>query len=163
MPKASIIVPAHNAAATLLATLDCLLNQTYRDFEVILIDDGSTDATRRIAEAYCADPRMRVVRQAKGGAASARNSGLAVARGQYVGFCDADDLWHPQKLATHIAHLDANPDVGISFSATSLIDADDRPLGEFQPPKLENITPSYLFKRNPVSTISTVVARRVAL
>lgn len=163
MPKASIIVPAHNAAATLLATLDSLLNQTFRDFEVILVDDGSTDATRRIAEAYCADPRMRVVRQSRGGAASARNSGLAVARGRYVGFCDADDLWQPEKLATHVAHLDANPDVGISFSAAILIDEDDRPLGEFQHPKLDNISPAHLFKRNPIGTVSTVVARRIAL
>ena len=163
MPKASIIVPAYNASATLLATLDSLLNQTFRDLEIIVVDDGSTDATRRIAEAYCADPRMRVVRQSNAGAASARNTGLAVSRGRYVGFCDADDLWHPQKLATHVAHLDANPDVGVSFSAVSLIDEEDRPLGEFQRPKLENISAAYLFKRNPIGTISTVVARREAL
>ena len=163
MPKASIIVPAYNAAPTLLQTLDSLLNQTFRDFEIILVDDGSTDATRRIAEAYCADPRMRVVRQANRGPAAARNTGIAAARGRYLGFCDADDTWHPQKLATHVEHLDANPDVGLSYSATTIIDEDDRPLGQFQQPKLNNVSPAHLFKRNPVGTVSTVVARREAL
>ena len=163
MPKASIIVPAYNAAATLLQTLDSLLNQTFRDMEIIVVDDGSTDATRRIAEAYCADPRMRVVRQPNRGPAAARNSGIAVARGRYVGFCDADDTWHPQKLAIHVEHLDADPEVGLSYSAATQVDEDDRPLGQFNTPKLRNISAEHLFKRNPVGTVSTVVARREAL
>lgn len=163
MTKVSIIVPAYNAASTLLQTLDSLLNQTYRDYEVVLVDDGSTDATRRLAEAYCANPRMRVVRQSNRGAAAARNTGIAAARGRYIGFCDADDMWHPQKLATHVEHLDANPDIGVSFSATTLVDEEDRPLGQFQRPKLHNISAAHLFKRNPVGTVSTVVARREAL
>ena len=163
MPKASIIVPAFNAAPTLLETLDSLLAQTYHDFEVILVDDGSTDATRRLAEAYCADPRMRVVRQNNRGAAAARNTGIAAARGRYIGFCDADDTWERDKLATHIAHLDANPDIGVSYSAATLIDEAGRPLGEVQRPRRQNVSPSLLFKRNPVGVISTVVARREAL
>ncbi|MGR3803249.1 glycosyltransferase family 2 protein [Marinibacterium profundimaris] len=163
MPKCSIIVPAFNAAPTLLETLDSLLAQTFPDFEVILVDDGSTDATRRLAEAYCADPRMRVVRQINRGAAAARNTGIAAARGRYIGFCDADDAWHPEKLARHVAHLDANPDIGVSFSAAALVDEAGRPLGEVQRPKGQSLSPSLLFKRNPVGVISTVVARREAL
>lgn len=163
MPKVSIIVPAFNAAPTLLQTLDSLLNQTYRDFEILLVDDGSTDATRRLAEAYCADPRMRVVRQSNRGAAGARNTGIAMARGRYIGFCDADDMWHPQKLATHVAHLDTNAAVGVSYSATTMIDEDNRPLGTFERPRLLDISAEHLFRRNPVGTVSSVVARRDAL
>lgn len=163
MPKASIIVPAHNAAATLLGTLESLLGQTYRDFEIIVVDDGSTDATRRIAEAYCADPRVRVVRQKHTGVSAARNTGIDLARGRFIGFCDADDMWLPSKLGTHLAHLDANPDVGFSFSAATLIDGNNTLIGEVRHTKTSDITPTQLFKRNPVGSISTMVARREAL
>ena len=161
-PRASIVVPAYNAAATLGATLQSLLGQSFRDFEIVVVDDGSTDATAAIAEGF-GDPRIRLVRQANRGLAGARNSGIHAARGSYIGFCDADDLWRAQKLAAHVAHLDANPSVGLSYSGSALIDAAGRPLGLAQRPKLAGVTPADIFLRNPVGNGSAPVLRRAAL
>ena len=106
MPYASIVVPAYNAAATLSDTLLSLTSQTYRDIEIVVVDDGSTDSTASVARSFAArDNRIRLVRQANRGLAGARNSGVAAASGEVVGFCDADDLWLPEKMDAHVLHL----------------------------------------------------------
>ena len=163
MPTASIIVPAYNAADTLPETLDSLLAQSFRDFEIIIVDDGSTDATADVAYGYTLDPRVSIVSQANRGLAGARNSGIAAARGLYVGFCDADDLWAPGKLAAHVMHLDMNPDVGLSYSGSALVDGAGRRLGLSQRPRLLGVTAAHIFKRNPVGNGSAPVLRRAAL
>ncbi len=116
MPKASIIVPAFNVSETLPQTLKSLLNQTFEDFEIVVVDDGSSDDTAQITRAFGADTRVKLILQRNRGLAGARNTGIAEARGEYIGFCDADDLWQPKKLANHIAHLENAPEVGLSFS-----------------------------------------------
>lgn len=162
MPKASIIVPAYNAAQTLAETLASISAQSFADFEIIVVDDGSTDNTVRIARDH-GDQRLRVVRQINRGLAGARNTGIAHARGEYIGFCDADDLWMPNKLAAHVAHLDANPLVGLSYAGSALIDAQSRPMGVYQRPRLQDVSPQHVFKRNPVGNGSAAVMRRAAL
>ncbi|KUF12605.1 glycosyltransferase family 2 protein [Pseudoponticoccus marisrubri] len=164
MPFASIVVPAFNAAATLPATLASLSAQSYRDLEIVVVDDGSTDATPRIAAEHATrDPRVRLVQQYNRGLAGARNSGIAAATGAVVGFCDADDLWAPDKLDTHVAHLAAAPLVGISYSGSALIDMEGRRLGHAQSPRLTDVTAAHVFKRNPVGNGSAPVIRRAAL
>ncbi|MFC3613024.1 glycosyltransferase family 2 protein [Lutimaribacter marinistellae] len=163
MPRASIVVPAYNSARTLPATLDALLAQTYRDFEIVVVNDGSTDGTAEVARGYAADPRVRLVEQANRGLAGARNTGIAAASGEFVGFCDADDLWKPTKLAAHVAHLDLSPDVGISFSGSELIDEEGRRMGMAQTPRLWGVTAAHVFKRNPIGNGSAPVIRRAAL
>lgn len=164
MPKASVIVPAYNVAKTISDTLDALLAQTYDDFEIVIVDDGSTDDTQKIAQSYAArDSRVRIVRQTNRGLAGARNTGIVSSFGTYIGFCDSDDLWVPGKLAAHVAHLEAKPDVGLSYSGSALITEDGRPTGLSQSPKLHNITPEHIFKRNPVGNGSAPVFRRAAL
>ena len=106
-PIASIVVPAYNSETTLGETLRSLLAQTFSSFEIVVVDDGSTDGTRAVAAGF-ADPRIQIVSQANRGLAGARNTGIHHARGAYVGFCDADDLWVPEKLERHVAHLEAN-------------------------------------------------------
>lgn len=92
-PKISVIVPVYNKEAYLAQTLDALLRQTLRELEIILIDDGSTDAGGKICDDYAArDSRVRVIHQTNRGVSAARNAGLDIARGEYVGFCDADDV-----------------------------------------------------------------------
>lgn len=164
MPFASIVVPAFNATETLPETLQSLQAQTFRDFEIVVVDDGSTDDTAAMIDQFAAtDPRIRLVQQANRGLAGARNSGIAAARGEVIGFCDADDLWHPAKLSTHIAHFEAEPDVGLSFSGSALIDAQSRPNRHAQRPRLTGITAAHVFKRNPVGNGSAPVFRRAAL
>lgn len=162
MPKATIVVPAYNVATTLRETLESLLAQTFEDFEIIIVDDGSKDATNAIAQSYTGDPRVRVIRQTNRGLAGARNTGIAAARGEYIGFCDADDLWLPEKLATHVEHLEDNQHIGISFSGSTLIDEDSRPIGLSQAPRLTQIHPAHVFRRNPIGNGSSPVIRRAA-
>ncbi|WP_323770017.1 glycosyltransferase family 2 protein [Antarctobacter sp.] len=164
MPFASIVVPAFNATATLRPTLESLLDQSWRELEIVVVDDGSTDETADLAAGFAArDSRIRVVRQANRGLAGARNSGIAAARGEVVGFCDADDLWMPGKLSAHIAHLRAAPQVGLSYSGSALIDTEGRLTGHAQKPRLTGMTAAHVFKRNPVGNGSAPVFRRAAL
>lgn len=163
MPIASIVVPAFNAARTLPETLKSLLSQTFRDYEVIIVNDGSTDNTLEIARGFTDDARVRIVTQPNRGLAGARNAGIAAARGKYVGFCDADDIWMPEKLETHVRHLEQSPDVGLSFSGSQLIDEASRGTGLAQRPKLRNVTTAHVLRRNPVGNGSAAVMSRQAL
>ena len=160
MTFASIIVPAFNVETTLGETLTSLLAQTHPNFEIVVVDDGSTDRTALIAARFAGDPRVRLVRQANRGLAGARNSGIHAARGEVLGFCDADDLWHPEKLARHVAHLAAKPEVGVSYSGSALIDEASRPLRTAQRPRLTGVDASVVFKRNPIGNGSAPVIRR---
>ena len=113
-PKVSIITPAYNAGAFLRETLASASRQTFGDYEHFVVDDGSTDDTVAIAEAYAAaDPRVRVIRQRNLGSAAARNAAIARATGEYFALLDADDLWMPDFLAVQLAILAANPVVDI--------------------------------------------------
>ncbi|WP_170529899.1 glycosyltransferase family 2 protein [Ruegeria arenilitoris] len=163
MPQASIIVPAYNTAATLAETLASLLSQTHDDFEIIIVDDGSQDETPAIACAHATDPKVRVIRQENRGLAGARNTGIAAARGEFVGFCDADDLWLPEKLATHVRHLQAEPDVAISYSGSAMIDEGGRLMRVRQSPRLRDVTAAHVLKRNPIGNGSAAVMRKSAL
>lgn len=160
MTYASIVVPAYNVASTLPETLEALLAQTYEAFEIIVVDDGSTDDTHAIATRYESDPRLRIVRQTNRGLAGARNTGIDAATGDIIGFCDSDDIWVPEKLALHVRHLEENPDVGVSYSGSELIDDDGVPLGLSQTPKLRGVSPADIFKRNPIGNGSAAVIRR---
>ncbi len=163
MTFASVVVPAFNASATLAETLTSLLRQTHPSYEVIIVDDGSTDDTPRIAARFARDRRVRVIRQSNRGLAGARNTGIAAARGAVIGFCDSDDTWRPEKLALHIAHLEANPQVGVSYCGSALMNDAGVLIGQAQRPRLTNIDATLLFKRNPIGNGSAPVLRRAVL
>ncbi len=101
MPNVSVIIPAYNAKGFIADAVRSALDQTYRDLEVIVVDDGSTDGTA--AELAAFGDRIRVLQQANRGVAAARNAGAAVARGAWIAFLDADDLWLPHKLERQLA------------------------------------------------------------
>ena len=103
-----MVVPAYNAAEFLSATLDSVLSQTYREMEIIVVDDGSTDGTAAVAEQYVQrDSRVRLIRQENAGVGAARNAALAVAQGKYVAPIDSDDVWYPEKIAAQVAVMEA--------------------------------------------------------
>lgn len=160
MTLASIIVPAFNVEDTIAQTLQSLISQTHHNFEIIVVDDGSTDASASIAATYLVDPRVRVIRQTNRGLAGARNSGIAASRGTFIAFCDADDLWEPEKLARHVTHLEANPQVGVSYSGSAFIDDDGALTGQAQRPRLHDIEAMHVFRRNPIGNGSAAVIRR---
>jgi glycosyltransferase involved in cell wall biosynthesis len=162
IPLVSVIVPAYNAARFLPESLPSVLAQTWTDFELIVVNDGSTDDTVACVEAFT-DPRIRLVTQANRGLAGARNGGIRVARGTFIALLDADDLWHPEKLARHVAHLQANPAIGVSYSASAFMDDEGRDMHLMQSPKLRDVTPRDVFLRNPVGNGSAPVIRRRVL
>lgn len=121
MPLISVIIPAYNAEKTVQETVESVLNQTFRDFELIVVDDGSKDSTVEII-AKIADRRLRLVTHSHGGANRSRNLGLSQAIGSYVSFLDADDLWTPDKLESQLKALAANPEAAVAYSWTDRID-----------------------------------------
>ena len=115
-PLVSVILPTHDRAATLARAIQSVLQQTFRDFELIVVDDGSTDMTPMLLRRYAADKRVKVLAGAWRGAAVSRNLGLAVARGSYLAFQDSDDEWLPQKLERAIMALrDTGPETGVYY------------------------------------------------
>ena len=123
-PEVSVIIPVYNAANTLRATVASVQEQTLHEWELILVDDGSTDGGFAVAEALMAeDPRIRRIARSNGGPSSARNAGAAAANGRYLAFLDADDHWAPKRLAGLSRFLDERPDVGVAFSRVAFLDA----------------------------------------
>lgn len=107
-PAVSVVVPAYNRAREIVDSLGSILGQSFRGFELIVVDDASTDRTVEVVEAMV-DPRVRLVRhEANRGPGAARNSGVAAARGRYVAFLDSDDRWYRDKLARQIAFLESS-------------------------------------------------------
>jgi hypothetical protein len=120
-PVVSVIVPAFNAKATLAHTIASVQRQTFEDFELIVIDDGSTDGTPEWLR-NIRDDRLRVFSYPNGGLAAARNRGIARARGEFISFIDSDDLWTPDKLAMQLEALRQRPQAAIAYSWTALVD-----------------------------------------
>jgi GT2 family glycosyltransferase len=123
-PLVSIVIPTYNRAHLLGEALDSVFSQTWKQFEAIVVDDGSTDATPEVLYPYVERFGLRVERQANGGPSAARNRGIAAARGKYVAFLDSDDLWLPVKLAVQIPRLEAQPSAVMSYSNFLSFDPD---------------------------------------
>lgn len=121
----SVIVPVYNGARYLSESLDSALAQDYSGLEVVVVDDGSTDDTPAILERYVQrhGGRVRGIRQANRGAAAARNAALLAARGEYIAFLDADDLWAPNKVGIQVRHLERHPDVDLVYSAWTVVES----------------------------------------
>ena len=113
MPRASVIIPAFNAANFILLTLRYALLSSYRDFEIVIVDDGSTDDLLTILQGC--DPRVRVISQPNRGMSAARNLGMEHSDSEYIALLDSDDIWHPEKLTAQVSLMDARRDVGLCF------------------------------------------------
>lgn len=125
-PLVSVVVPAYNAAAFIERTLRSALAQTHSAIEILVVDDGSRDATADIVRQLALeDDRITLIEQANAGVAAARNAGLAQSKGAYVAPLDADDLWHPAKIERQLTRLAARPDAGMVYCWSADIDAHD--------------------------------------
>ena len=114
MPRVSVIIPAYNRADLLPQAIASVLAQTYRDFEVIVVDDGSTDDTAAVAEQF--GRAVRVIRQANAGEGAARNRGIVAATGELIAFLDSDDLWLPTKLARQVDFFKNDLSIGLVYT-----------------------------------------------
>ena len=115
MPNVSVIIPSYNCEAFIAETIDSVLHQTYRDFELIVVDDGSTDRTREIVAAY-GDP-VRLVSQANARVSAARNRGIEETRGAFICLLDHDDYWFPTKLERQLREFEDHPEAGVVCSS----------------------------------------------
>ena len=132
MPNISVIVPAYNCAQYLPEAIKSILGQTYQDFEIIVIDDGSTDHTRAIVEEYQKryPEKIRYIYQENQGLACARNAGLRNARGEYIALLDADDQWLPERLEAGVRALEIDNGIGLVHSDTIIISKEEGPLNK---------------------------------
>jgi glycosyltransferase involved in cell wall biosynthesis len=165
MPRVSVLVPAYNAEAHVSRALDSLVGQSFTDWEAIVADDGSTDATAAVAERHAqADPRIRVVTQRPNrGLAAARNLAARHANGELVALLDSDDAWHPDYLERQVALYDAEPGAGIVCCDADLV-GPDGPLGityaqRFGAPQ-QPVDAATLLRGNPIF-VSALVPRAV--
>lgn len=130
-PRVTVVVPVYNGRAYLGEALDSALAQRYRSFEIVVVNDGSTDGSGELAHAYArrVGARMRVVDQPNQGLPAARNTAICAARGAYFALLDADDVWLPQHLQRAMDTFDTDPDLGLVHSNIRRIDAQGRDLG----------------------------------
>jgi glycosyltransferase involved in cell wall biosynthesis len=161
-PTFSIITPVFNAGVYLVRTVESALRQTCSDFELILVDDGSTDdAVDGVLR--LGDPRIRVLRQANQGGPSAMNSGLEASRGAYIAFLDQDDLWAAEKLARHLETFRRHPEVDLTFTWVACIGELDQRLPLLMSRWRGPITFEELLVENVIGAISNVAIRRAAI
>jgi glycosyltransferase involved in cell wall biosynthesis len=121
MPLISVVIPVYNGEKTIRETLESVLNQTVTDFEIIVINDGSSDATVEIVSSI-QDPRLKVFSYPNAGQAASRNRGFSHSTGEFIAFLDADDLWTPNKLESQLKALQDNPQAALAYSWSDFID-----------------------------------------
>lgn len=121
MPTISVIIPAYNAEKTIKQTIESVFNQTFNNFELIVVNDGSQDSTMEILGGI-SDSRLKVFSYPNSGVATSRNRGISYASGNYISFLDADDLWTPDKLEAQLKALQENTQAAVAYSWTDWID-----------------------------------------
>jgi glycosyltransferase involved in cell wall biosynthesis len=161
-PRVTVVVPAWNTSSVLTETLDSIRAQTFQDFEVLVVDDGSTDGTAEVVERHGAeDHRFRLIRQGHAGVSIARNKAVAEARGEWIAFLDADDVWLPPKLERQLALLEQDPAAGLLFTNFFFWDG-NRDLAVAYAPGavLPGGNPLQALIRSCLFLLSTVMVRR---
>lgn len=164
MPLVSVIIPTYNAAPYIGQAVRSTLAQTYRDIEIIVVDDGSTDETLDVLAAF--GDRIRYVYQKNQERSVARNTGIAHAQGEYIAFLDADDYWHPQKVARQLALLEERRECGAAYAHIQFVTPDGAPLPPhrqltFPPTGETDLLPRLLYGH--FLGCSSVIARRTLI
>ena len=156
-PLVSVIIPAYNYGRFIEDALESVLAQTYRRFELIVVDDGSTDDTRARVGRFAS--RVTYIHQPNGGLSAARNTGILAARGSLLAFLDADDVWLPRKLERQVATIDIDPKVGVVYSWWGYMDETRAPLPQTTRPAHRGPVFEELL-RGPFAAPSTWLIRR---
>jgi len=160
-PAISVVVPIYNAALHIEQTLRSVLTQSLSNWELIAVDDGSTDDSLAIVRRlFGDDPRVRILPQSNAGVSMARNRGVALSRAPLIAFLDADDLWHPDKLRLHVEHHACHADVGVSFARVEFLSPGGTPTGLQAALPRQSLAPEDFLCENPTTTTSNWVLRR---
>ena len=162
MPLVSVVIPVFNGEKTIRETIESVLNQTLTDFELVVINDGSQDGTLDIVERI-PDSRIQVFSYPNAGQSTSRNRGIEIAKGDYISFIDADDLWTPDKLEAQLQALQANPKAGVAYSWTDWIDESSQLLGKGSYNTEQGAVFTKLLLNDFVANGSNVLIRRQAL
>ena len=160
-PAVSVVMAAKNYARFLPAAVESVLAQTVADWELVIVDDGSTDSTPAAVKPYLSDRRIRYFRSDRLGQPRAKNLGAGLARADVIAYLDADDAWLPTKLDKQLALLDSRPEVGVCFCRRMLIDEAGTPRPATDPPPPRGRVAEPMFVRNFVCFSSAVVRRSV--
>jgi glycosyltransferase involved in cell wall biosynthesis len=162
-PLVSVIIPAYNAERYIRETIESALAQTYKNLEVVVGDDGSTDGTRAVVEELAArDPRVKYFSQKNAGQSAARNLAIAHARGTYVAFLDADDLFLPTKLEEQVGYLEAHPDCGACYcDINHFFDGDPEHLYHFDIPSPSGMLFEQLLRANFINPLTVVLRKEL--
>ncbi|OIO06329.1 MAG: hypothetical protein AUJ52_12535 [Elusimicrobia bacterium CG1_02_63_36] len=160
-PRVSVVIPAYNAAAFIEETLDTVAAQTYRDLEIVVVDDGSTDETEKIVNAYLERSKQpgRCIRQANKKIAGARNTGVAAARGELIALLDHDDAWFPNRLERGLEAFDAPPEVDLVCSDEKVTEKGRFLRVHRNGPLAENMYERLLFGGNALSPSAVIVRK----
>ncbi len=156
----SIVVASYNYDRYLREALNSIVAQTHANWEAIIVDDGSTDDSVRVASTYLADPRFRLIEQPHLGQPATKNNGISAARGEFIAFLDADDRWHPTKLQKQLAVM-RQPQVGVVYSRRRVIDPDGRVSGGDNRVLHRGHITSPMYRDNFVCFSSAMVRRSV--
>jgi len=162
-PPVTVLMPVYNGAAYLQPSMESVLTQTFSDFELLIIDDGSTDESESIYSAIAAvDSRVRYFKKPNGGIASALNKGLELARGEFIARTDSDDIMLPERLARQLAFLRSNPHFGFCASAMEVIDEHGQVKAVFRPVPASKDELDTLLRKRAIITFThpTVMMRR---
>lgn len=159
MPRVSVVCIVYNSMTYLPATVASVLAQTFTDFELVIVDDGSSDNVIEWVSALT-DARIRLVSQANKGIPGARNTGIEHARGEFIAFLDGDDLWEPMKLEKQVACLALRPEVGFVHTAIRYIDANGHEVNQVLSVRGDGDVWRDLAVQNPVRCGSTPLVRR---
>jgi glycosyltransferase involved in cell wall biosynthesis len=162
MPRVSVVIPYYRSQATIVATLESLSRQTFRDFEVVVVDDGSPEPAAPLVEPFRDQlPDFRLVEQPNGKVAAARNAGIAATSGRYIAPLDADDLWHPAYLEKMVTRLEETGAANV-YSPCRLVDTADNATVTMIQPRVDGWAIHRLMARNFVYTGSNFVYLREA-
>jgi glycosyltransferase involved in cell wall biosynthesis len=158
-PLVSVVTASYNMGHYVCQAIESVLGQEYPSVEVIVVNDGSTDDTATRLARYDGDGRVQVIHQENLGQTVAKNRGLAAASGEYVGFCDADNIWLPGKLASQVPLLASRPEVGVVYGDILLIDGEGKPLSAPQKRRFSGRITGKLLIDNFVTFNTTLVSR----
>jgi glycosyltransferase involved in cell wall biosynthesis len=161
----SVVIPAYNAERWIAETLISVSEQTLREIEILVVDDGSSDHTAAIVERHaCSDPRIRLIRQRNSGVGAARNAAIRQARGEFVAPIDSDDLWYPEKLALQVSRMrEGGEDLGLVYCWSEKVDATGTLITGAHPFQVEGRVLEALIVKNFVGNASTPLFRASAL